>query len=626
MVRVKKTKMKKYALIIGIENYPSKSSQQKVKFAKNDAEEMAVYARSADFKLIGDAPILDDKATYSQVIEWLELMFHYVQPDDFVLLYYAGHGYYSEYGGYLIPYDYDSDNEKNESTCISFNSINIRLKNKKPAKFVFFLDTCHSGFAGKQIDIRSGHSLEYKEASKKAREKVTTQINNMTKLGKHKHFIGRVVFTSSSPHETSMGIDEFKHGLFTYYLLQCLRSKSYQTEINIEELILLTKDMVISYSIKHRLKQTPMSYTNIQGEFYIPTYNRVNNNEAVLKVSDYTNNTEFSEDDQPSDKKLSKVDVDILGDRQKIPLSESLVESKTISPNVQSEEKIQTEIDEEKVIDIPLGGIAQYKVLCFGGNNVHCFAKLQYAERDARTVAAYFKVLKDKADVTLLTGNLATRPNIINWIKECNSIPRELNVIIYFGGHSSAEINENKKYLERCLWIDSNDHIAPEDHKLKTSEVLRLLNNPNHKLIFIIDACYNFDPRKGVSIKKIFRQLKDSERMSFLKDYVIISAAALNQSAFEDPQIGHGVLTYHFLKTISGKYTLSLKKKISCFKLLEILDKKVRTHRFLTDTGRKVPLKMLMENGIMINHNSKNFHFPILKPSFLNRFPFTKKS
>jgi hypothetical protein len=201
-----------------------------------------------------------------------------------------------------------------------------------------------------------------------------------------------------------------------------------------------------------------------------------------------------------------------------------------------------------------------------------------------------------------------------------------LKVILFFAGHSSAKINENKKYLERCLWIDSNDHITPADHMLKTSEVLMLLNNPNHKLIFIIDGCYSFDPRMGVSIKEIFRQFKDTERMSFLKDYVIISAAALNQLALEDPQIGHGVLTYHFLKTISGKYTFSLKKEISCFKLLEILDKKVRTHRFLTDTGRKVPLKMLMENGIMINHNSKNFYFPILKPSFLDRFPFTKKS
>ncbi|NIM13978.1 MAG: hypothetical protein GTO45_18185 [Candidatus Aminicenantes bacterium] len=264
--------MGKYALIIGIENYPSDSGQEKVKYAKNDAAEMAHYARSAGFQLIGDGPIMDEKAAYSQIIEWLDLMFHYVQPDDFVLLYYAGHGYYSEYGGYLIPYDYNSNNEKNESTCISFDSINKRLKNKKPAKFVFFLDTCHSGFAGEQIDIRSRNSLKYKKAGIKARRKVKTQINNMVRGVKSGYSTGRVVFTSSSPHEPSIGIDEFKHGLFTYYLLQNLKPKSLEPEINIEELIILTKNRVISYSIKNRLRQTPTAYTNIQGEFYIPTY------------------------------------------------------------------------------------------------------------------------------------------------------------------------------------------------------------------------------------------------------------------------------------------------------------------------------------------------------------------
>jgi uncharacterized caspase-like protein len=264
--------MTKYALIIGIENYSGDSDLQTVKYARNDAAAIANYARSAGFQLIGDGPILDGNATYSQVIELLELMFNYVQSDDFVFLYYAGHGYYSEYGGYLIPYDYNSKNEKNESTCISFDSINKRLRSKKPARFVFFLDTCHSGFAGEQIDIRSERSPGYKKPGLKARQKVRTEIKSMVRGVKGGYSTGRVVFTSSSPHEPSVGIDEFKHGLFAHYLLQNLKPKSRETEINIEELILLTKNGVITYAIKHRLRQTPVAYTNIQGEFYIPTY------------------------------------------------------------------------------------------------------------------------------------------------------------------------------------------------------------------------------------------------------------------------------------------------------------------------------------------------------------------
>ena len=264
--------MNKYALIIGIENYSLGSGQQQVKYAGNDAKQMTHYAQIAGFQLIGGGPLLDEHATYYNAIKMLDSMFDFVKPEDFVLIYYAGHGYYSEYGGYLIPYDYKKNNEINESNCISFDSINKRLQSKKPAKFVFFLDTCHSGFAGIQIDIRTERSLKSAKATKKARHIVKTEINNMVKTTRHNSFTGRVVFTSCSPQEKSRGIDPYKHGLYTYYLLEGLKSKANEPEIDITELLRLTKKEIISYSIEHSFKQTPLAYTYIQGEFYIPTY------------------------------------------------------------------------------------------------------------------------------------------------------------------------------------------------------------------------------------------------------------------------------------------------------------------------------------------------------------------
>ncbi|MGD2093172.1 MAG: hypothetical protein PVH61_43830, partial [Candidatus Aminicenantes bacterium] len=126
---------------------------------------------------------------------------------------------------------------------------------------------------------------------------------------------------------------------------------------------------------------------------------------------------------------------------------------------------------------------------------------------------------------------------------------------------------------------------------------------------------YNFESKQGVSIQTIFQQFKESERMTGLKQYAIISASAVNQAALEDPRIGHGVLTYYFLQTLAGKYTFFLSKKIAFFKFLAILDKKVRNHRFLTDTGRKATLKMLRENGIMVHWHDTNFELPVLEPT-----------
>ncbi len=256
----------------------------------------------------------------------------------------------------------------------------------------------------------------------------------------------------------------------------------------------------------------------------------------------------------------------------------------------------------------------QYKVLCVGVNKVPGLPKLKYAEKDAQTLAKYFEALKDRADVTLLTGEKTTKKNIIKWIEECNTIQWELNVVIFFAGHGSAEKSEKTKSLERCLWIDGNFNVPFDSHQLKTSEILKLLNNPLHRLIFMIDACYNFDPKLKVSIRAIFKQFKESERIIGLKQYAIISASAASQKAIEDPQVGHGVLTYYFLQIMAGKYTFFLSKRITFFKFLATLDKKVRNHRFLTNTGRKATLKMLQENGIMVHWNDTNLELPVLEP------------
>ncbi|MGD2093174.1 MAG: caspase family protein, partial [Candidatus Aminicenantes bacterium] len=92
----------------------------------------------------------------------------------------------------------------------------------------------------------------------------------------------------------------------------------------------------------------------------------------------------------------------------------------------------------------------KYKVLCVGVNRVPGLKRLRFAEKDAQTTAKYFETLKNQADVTLLTGEKATRTNILDWVKECSRIQGKLTVIISFAGHGSAEKDETRKKLERC--------------------------------------------------------------------------------------------------------------------------------------------------------------------------------
>ena len=270
----------KYALIIGIENYPGSSGQPKVSYAINDALEMADYARQAGFHLINDNPLLDEEASYGKVISQLKFLFYYAKPEDFIFLYYSGHGYFSEDGGYLIPFDYPKEHDIDEHCCISFDSINKRFKNKKTRRFLFFLDTCHSGFAVNQLDIRNVLSANI-SVSLETQRKIESQLEDMLQKSELSQNVGRVIFTSSSTTEYSRSIPEFKHGLFTYYLLSALKAENGEKLINVETLIQRVKENVLNYCLTHRLEQTPNAYTNIQGEFTIPTYEIKNKNKEI---------------------------------------------------------------------------------------------------------------------------------------------------------------------------------------------------------------------------------------------------------------------------------------------------------------------------------------------------------
>jgi hypothetical protein len=258
----------------------------------------------------------------------------------------------------------------------------------------------------------------------------------------------------------------------------------------------------------------------------------------------------------------------------------------------------------------------RYEVLCIGVNKVPRkeWEELKYAEKNAAVVAAYFKTLKN-AHVTLLRGKEATKPEIFNWmnkINKCTAEPEKLTVILFFSGRASAEKKDDLKGLQRCLWIAGSKHHNIDSCRLKTEEILKSLDNPNHRLLLVIDACYSIDNR--MPLRDIFEEFKESERFTSLKPYMIMSASAVNEYAFEDPVQEHGVLTHYFLKSLSGKYTFFLQREIAFFKFLEMLDKKVREHRFVTQTGRKRSLPMQRKNGVMAHFSGKSFKLPVLEP------------
>ncbi len=132
------------AVVIGIDAYPNLPP---LGGAKRDARNVAAYLRSVGFEV---RLLLDEQATRSAITALVgDELPGILQPDDRVVIYFAGHGLSrgqdAEAMGYLMPFD--GRREHPASTGISMAELQ-RWFSSYPARHVLYLaDACYSGLA-----------------------------------------------------------------------------------------------------------------------------------------------------------------------------------------------------------------------------------------------------------------------------------------------------------------------------------------------------------------------------------------------------------------------------------------------------------------------------------------------
>lgn len=173
----------KKALSIGINNYPSSPLRGCI----NDASGLAsIIETDGDGSPNFDVRIETDVPTKSELKTMIVELFS--GDNDTVLLYFSGHGFMNELGGYLVTPDHAKYDEG-----ISMDEI-LLLANKSKAKDkIIILDCCHSGAFGSP-------ELE----------------NGTSRIGE-----GVSILTASRDDEPSMEING--HGVFTNLLLDALQ-------------------------------------------------------------------------------------------------------------------------------------------------------------------------------------------------------------------------------------------------------------------------------------------------------------------------------------------------------------------------------------------------------------------
>jgi len=173
----------KKALVVGINNYPSSP----LKGCINDASGLAsIIETHGDGSPNFDVRLETDVGTKSELKTMIVELFS--GSSDTVLLYFSGHGFLNELGGYLVTPDHKSYDEG-----ISMDEVLILANQSKSKDKIIILDCCHSGSFGSPTIGRGASQLDE----------------------------GVSILTASRNDEPSMEING--HGVFTNLLLAALQ-------------------------------------------------------------------------------------------------------------------------------------------------------------------------------------------------------------------------------------------------------------------------------------------------------------------------------------------------------------------------------------------------------------------
>lgn len=237
-----------YALIVGVSEPKSDSGLGKLPAVINDIYNVENYCKYAlsPFRI----KVLSNKiATLKNILIEFDNIFNNCTKDDFVFIYFSGHGDANRFGAFFLPYFYRKGTAVNEYNAVAISSILQRAQAVKPDKLFIFLDICDSGSA----------------------------INES--IGKLEMGSNIAIYCSSYAHQPSRTSGKVGLSLATYCFLQSLCSESQiSDELPINEIFVKTDQLIAKEAISGRFYQKPSHYYYSKSSFSLPTILRHESN------------------------------------------------------------------------------------------------------------------------------------------------------------------------------------------------------------------------------------------------------------------------------------------------------------------------------------------------------------
>lgn len=137
-----------FALLVGVSRYRDPALQ--LSFAAKDATDVGRVLTTQSGRLYGKVAnrlLVDAGATNDTVRGGLEWLRQNATPNDYAVLFLAGHGVQDNHRNYLFcPFEFNLDDS--DATGLIWTELQLAMQNL-PGKVFMFLDTCHAGGAGR---------------------------------------------------------------------------------------------------------------------------------------------------------------------------------------------------------------------------------------------------------------------------------------------------------------------------------------------------------------------------------------------------------------------------------------------------------------------------------------------
>jgi uncharacterized caspase-like protein len=188
---------------IGISQYHQGDLQ--LEYADDDAKAIGYVFLKQEGALYNKVilrELYDSNATQANIIQAIEWLKQETTQKDVAIVFIAAHGTNEQGKYYLLPADGDPDALPN--TGVSWN-IFAEMLGSLPSKVLLFLDTCHSGQLGQDVQT-------------KPRQVDNTEA--IRELSSDEY--GVVILAASTGREFSLEHPDWGHGAFTKALLEAL--------------------------------------------------------------------------------------------------------------------------------------------------------------------------------------------------------------------------------------------------------------------------------------------------------------------------------------------------------------------------------------------------------------------